>query len=144
MFNRAHYLSVFNTGKDASYRILQHPHPWPSIRWSLVKLTVSLWRQKDVGDGYVVANTTVRAKRGKEIVGACWHHDHTTCRSTTGFETTQLVWLINSGCLVLGAALRFSQKTLIADLLYRMSTRFDGRSLFGKRLKGPSAQTKLM
>jgi hypothetical protein len=143
MFSRGHYLSVFNTGKDAFYRILQQPIPWRSIHWSLVKLLVPLWRQKDVGDGYLVADTTVRAKRGKEIEGACWHHDHTTGRSTAGFETTQLVWVNNSGCLVLDAALRFSKKPIIADLWERLSARFDGRSIFGKRLKESAAQTKL-
>jgi len=143
MFSRGHYLSVFNTGKDAFYRILQHPIPWRSIHWSLVKLLVPLWRQKDFGVGYLVADTTVRAKRGKEIEGACWHHDHTTGRSTAGFETTQLVWVNNSGCLVLDAALRFSKKPLIADLLDRLSARLDGRSLFGKRFKESAAQTKL-
>jgi hypothetical protein len=143
MFCRGHYLSVFNTGKDAFYRILQHPVPWRSIHWSLVKRLVPLWRQKDVGEGYLVADTTVVAKRGKEIEGACWHHDHTTGRSTAGFETTQLVWINNAGCLVLDAALRLSKKPLIADLSDRLGARFDGRSLLGKRVKESADHTKL-
>jgi hypothetical protein len=143
MFSRGHYLSVFNTGKDAFYRILQHPVPWRSIHWSLVKRLAPLWQQKNVGVGYLVADTTVVAKRGKEIEGACWHHDHTTGRSTAGFETTQLVWVTNVGCLVLDAALRFSKKPLIPDLSDRLSARFDGRSLLGKRYKESADQTKL-
>jgi len=39
MFCRGHYLSVFHTGKDAFYRILQYPIPWRNIHWSLVKTT---------------------------------------------------------------------------------------------------------
>jgi hypothetical protein len=109
----------------------------------LIKRLVPLWRQKDVGVGYLVADTTVVAKRGKEIEGACWHHDHTTGRSTAGFETTQLVWVNNVGSIVLDATLRFSKKPLIADLLDRLRSRFDGRSLFGKRFKESAGQTKL-
>jgi len=70
-----------------------------------------------VGDGYLVADTTVLAKRSREIEGACWHHDHTTGRNVIGFETTQLVWMNNAGSLVLDAALRFSKRPLITDLV---------------------------
>jgi hypothetical protein len=143
MFCRGHYVSVFHTGKDAFYRILQYPIPWRSIHWSLVKRLLPLWLKKDVGDGYLVADTTVQAKRGKEIEGVCWHHDHTTGRSVTGFETTQLLWVNNAGSLVLDAALRFSRRPLVVDLLERLNARFDGRSVLGMRFKESAAKTKL-
>ena len=50
MFSRGHYRSVFDTGKDAFYRILQQPLPWRSIHWVWTLLPAITSNQPSVLD----------------------------------------------------------------------------------------------
>jgi len=143
MFCRDHFLSVFEVGKDAFYRLLQRTFPWRTAHWALVKKLIPQWRKLELGVGYLVADTTVKKKRGSLIEGVCWHYDHTTGRTVPGFETAHLIWVNDKGALALDAALRFSKRPLIGNLVDILKYRFDRRSHMGRRFKEAADLTKL-
>jgi len=143
IFCRDHFHSVFMVGKDAFYRLLQSSFPWRTAHWALIKKLLPQWKRQDLGDGYLVADTTVKEKRGNRIEGVCWHHDHTTGRKVAGFESSQLIWVNNQGMLALDAALRFSSQPLIGNLVDILKHRLDGRSHLGRRFKEAADLTKL-
>ena len=143
MFSRDHHLSVFKIGKDSFYRILQTTIPWQRILQQMISKIILLWLKEDLGETYLAADTTFHGKRGKEIEGVCYHHNHTTGKTEAGFETTQLIWVTQKGSLVLSALLRLSKKPLITNLLSKLTARFDARSLFGKSFKESAYNTKL-
>ncbi|ABK45205.1 hypothetical protein Mmc1_2712 [Magnetococcus marinus MC-1] len=143
LFCRDHFLSVFAVGKDTFYRLLQRQFPWRNAHWALIKKLLPQWRTLDLGPGYLVADTTVKEKRGDRIEGVCWHHDHNTGRSVAGFEAAHLVWVNKQGTLPLDAALRFSKRPLISNLLHILSYRFDCRSHLGRRYREAAKMSKL-
>ncbi len=143
IFCRDHFLSVFAVGKDTFYRLLQRQFPWRSAHWALIKKLLPQWRRLELGPGYLVADTTVKEKRGDRIEGVCWHHDHNSGRSVSGFEAAHLVWVNEQGTLPLDAALRFSKKPRISNLLDILNYRFDCRSHLGRRFSEAAKISKL-
>ena len=143
VFCRDHFLMVFEVGKDAFYRLLQRDFPWRKAHWALVRKLLPHWRKLELGPGYLVADTTIKEKRGRCIEGVCWHHDHTTGRKVPGFETAHLIWVNAKGALALDAAMRFSRSPLIGNLVEILTNRFDRRSHLGRRFKEAADLTKL-
>lgn len=143
IFCRDHFQSVFEVGKDAFYRLLQRAFPWRTAHWALIRRLIPEWRKLELGVGYLVADTTVKEKRGQKIEGVCWHYDHTTGRKVPGFEAAHLIWVNAKGALALDAALRFSKRPLIGNLVEILTHRFDCRSHLGRRFKEAADLTKL-
>ena len=69
IFCRDHFHSVFAVGKDAFYRLLQRSFPWRTAHWALVKRLLPQWKTLDLGEGYLVTDTTIKEKRGSRIEG---------------------------------------------------------------------------
>ena len=130
-------------GKDAFYRLLKRDFPWRKAHWALIRKLLPQWRKHELGIGYLVADTTIKEKRGHRIEGVCWYHDHTTGRSVPGFEAAHLIWVNAKGVLALDAALRLSKRPLIGNLIDILKHRFDRRSHLGRRFREAADMTKL-
>jgi hypothetical protein len=143
LFCVEHFRAVFHTSKDAFYRLLQRQYSWRDAHWRLVAKVLPAWRKLELGHGYLVADATLRPKRGRRMEGVCWHHDHVTGRKVMGLQVAALVWVNQQGALALDAALRLSRSPLIGNLVALLMRRHDGRSVLGRRVRESAFQDKL-
>ena len=139
-FCRKHLEHFTTARKDALYDLMARSDlSWRGLHGRLSSLLIRRSIGiKDLARAAFVLDDTTKGKRGKKMEGMCYHHDHTTGRTISGYQALHLGLVYEKGFYMLDCAIRLSKR-----LLHDRKQGHDNRDAASIRWKEASQKTKI-
>jgi hypothetical protein len=139
-FCRQHLEHFTTAKKDALYDVMARSDlSWRELHGRLCSLFIRRSiSEKDLARAALVLDDTTKGKRGKKMEGVCYHHDHTTGKTISGYQALHLGLVHERGFYMLDCAIRLSNR-----LLRDRRQGHDNRDAGSRRWKEASRKTKI-